>query len=75
MAPVVHGLEAKYHEQMVFSFLDIDDDDNETFKRTLGYRYQPHLFLLDAEGIIIKQWLGYVSGEELEAAFLEVLDE
>lgn len=75
MAPVVHGLEAMYHDQMDFAFLDIDDENNDTFKRSLGYRYQPHLFLLDAEGNILRQWLGFVSGEELEAAFIGVLEE
>ena len=74
MAPVVHGLEAKYIDQMNFVYLDIDDDQNAAFKRSLGFRVQPHFFLLDAEGNVIKQWLGKVSAEEFEAAFADALE-
>lgn len=73
MAPIVHGLEAKYTEQMNFVYLDIDDDRNDAFKRELAFRVQPHFVLLDAEGQIIKQWLGRVSPEEFETAFQEAL--
>ena len=73
MAPIVHGLEAKYSDQMNFVYLDIDDDRNESFKRQLGYRVQPNLFLLDGEGQILRQWLGSVPAEELEAALVEAL--
>lgn len=68
MAPVVHGLEVKYCGQVEFSYLDIDDQDTQVFKESLGFLYQPHLFLLDENGAVIAQWLGYVSGEELDAA-------
>jgi hypothetical protein len=73
MAPIVHGLEAQYEDRLNFVYLDIDDPDNDSFKEALEYRYQPHLFLLDAEGKVLKQWLGRVSGEELEAALKEGL--
>lgn len=64
----MHGLEQQYGEQIDFIYLDIDDARNDDFKRQLGYRVQPHLFLLDGDGTVIGQWLGLVSGEELEAA-------
>jgi hypothetical protein len=67
----VHGLEAKYGSQVNFIYLDIDDPDIDQFKRQLGYRYQPHLFLVDEAGNMIKQWVGRVTGEELEQAILE----
>ena len=73
MAPVVHGLEAKYTSQMNFVYLDIDDSRNDTFKQSLGYVYQPHIFLLDGNGNIIEQWVGFVSGETLEAAITNAL--
>lgn len=68
MAPVVHGLEQKYAGQIRFVYLDIDDPVTATFKRQLGYRVQPHLFLLDGDGIVIREWLGFVDGEELDQA-------
>jgi hypothetical protein len=69
----VHGLEAEYGSQVNFVYLDIDDRDTEPFKQELGYRYQPHLFLVDADGNIIQQWVGRVSGDELERAILASL--
>ncbi len=66
----MHGLEQQYGDRIGFVYLDIDDSRTDDFKRQLGYRYQPHLFLLDGEGNITQQWLGFVTQEELEAALL-----
>jgi len=68
MAPVVHGLEQRWDGRVVFVYLDIDDPRTDEFKRQLGYLYQPHLFLLDGEGEILQQWVGFVEGAQLEAA-------
>jgi thiol-disulfide isomerase/thioredoxin len=72
MAPVVHGLEQEWGEQIRFVYLDIDDPRTDPFKEALGYRVQPHFFLLDAEGRAVEQWLGPVSPEELTSAFLSL---
>jgi hypothetical protein len=66
----VHGLEAEYGEQINFVYLDIDDQANGPFKQQLGYRYQPHLFLIDGAGTVLQQWVGQVAGDQLEAAIL-----
>ncbi len=58
MAPVVHRLESDFAGQVKFSYLDIDDPATERFKKALGYRVQPHIFLLDASGNILGQWVG-----------------
>ena len=68
MAPIVHGLEAEYDDRMNFVYLDIDDPANDPFKEALLYRLQPHIFLLDENGKIIKHWLGYVKEQDLRAA-------
>lgn len=72
MAPIVHGLEAEYTPDITFEYLDIDDPRNDRFKRLLGYRYQPHYFLLDGEGEIIQTWVGRVGADEFRAAFNDV---
>lgn len=69
----MHGLEAEYADRIIFSYLDIDDPANDEFKQQLGYRYQPHLFLLDADGNVLDQWVGPVKREELEMAFQDAL--
>jgi hypothetical protein len=68
----VHGLENTWGDRINFVYLDIDDGRTEAFKRRLGYRVQPHMFLLDGQGNVVNQWLGYVEGETLEAALLEI---
>lgn len=71
MAPIVHGLEVEFHNQVDFVYLNIEDSANDPFKSQLGYRYQPHFFLLDGDGEILQQWLGPVSEGELRQALEE----
>ena len=75
MAPVVHGLEAEYYDQVKFTFLDVDDPANDEFKRILGFRGQPQFFLLDENGEIIQQWFGSVSAESFRTTFGEALNQ
>lgn len=69
----MHGLGAQYADRMVFTYLDIDDPNNATLKQTLGFRVQPQFVLLDGEGQILKQWLGFVDKEDFARAFDEAL--
>ena len=65
----MHGLEIEWQDEIDFVYIDIDDPRAEELKRELGYRVQPHVFLLDGEGTVLQQWFGFVAAEELEAAF------
>ena len=69
----MHGLEAQYGQQINFVYLDIDDTRTDELKRQLGYRYQPHIFLLNADGSIREQWVGFVDSATLESAFQSAL--
>lgn len=73
MAPMVHGLEAKYFGKIQFSYLDADDPNTFDFQRTLGFRYQPEVYLLDGNGNVLKKWVGYTSEQEFEAEFAKYL--
>lgn len=73
MAPIVHGLEAKYFGRIKFSYLDADDPQTFEFQQALGFRYQPELYLLDAKGTLLKKMVGYQSEQDLESAFTEFL--
>jgi thioredoxin-related protein len=75
MAPIVHGLESQYSDRMNFVYLDIDDPATNEFKQALGYRVQPHFFLLDGEGNVLMQWLGAVSEDELAMEFESALNQ
>jgi hypothetical protein len=75
MAPMVHGLEAKYFGRIKFAFLDADDPSTNKFQSALGFVYQPELYLLDADGNVIKKWVGYTSQEDLEAEFAKSLNQ
>jgi hypothetical protein len=73
MAPMVHGLEAKYFGKIKFTYLDADDANTFDFQRALGFRYQPEIYLLDAEGNVLQKWVGFTSEEEFESAFAQYL--
>lgn len=66
---MVHGLEAEYFGKVKFSYLDADDPNTDEFQRTLGFYYQPELYLLDANGNVLKKFIGFTSREDLTAEF------
>ncbi len=69
MAPMVHGLEAKYYGKIKFAYLDADDPRTQDFQKTLGFVYQPEIYLLDASGNVLKKWVGYTTQEQFEGEF------
>jgi hypothetical protein len=72
---MVHGLEAKYLGRIKFSFLDADDSRTEGFQRALGFQYQPEIYLLDANGNVLKKWVGFTSEQDFESVFAQVLSQ
>jgi len=68
---MVHGLEAKYFGKIKFTYLDADDPLTQDFQRTLGFYYQPEVYLLDAQGNILQKWVGYTSQEDFEEVFAQ----
>ena len=73
MAPMVHGLEAKYYGKIKFAFLDADDSQTAEFQQALGFYYQPEFYLLDANGNVLKKFVGYVPQEDFEAEFAKYI--
>jgi thioredoxin-like negative regulator of GroEL len=73
MAPMVHGLEAEYSGKIKFSFLDADDPNTDAFQRTLGFAYQPELYLLDADGNVLEQFIGFTTEDQLRNTFNQYL--
>jgi len=71
MAPMVHGLEAKYFGRIKFTYLDADDPLTRDFQQTLGFHYQPEIYLLDANGNLLQKWVGYTSEQEFESVFAQ----
>jgi thioredoxin-like negative regulator of GroEL len=69
MAPMVHGLEAKYFGRIQFTYLDADDRNTQTFQQQLGFYYQPEVYLLDEDGNVLKKWVGFTSEQEFEEEF------
>ena len=74
MAPMVHGLEAKYFGKIQFSYLDADDPNTFDFQRTLGFRYQPEIYLIDGNGNLLKKWVGYTTAEQFEEEFAKYVN-
>jgi thioredoxin-related protein len=74
MAPMVHGLEAKYFGKIKFTYLDADDPNTREFQRALGFNYQPEFYLLDGQGNLLQKLVGYVSQDQFEATFAQYLE-
>ena len=67
MAPIVHGLEAKYSSEVHFTYLDIDDPATEQFRSALGFSgFRPHIFLLGPDGEVLQEWMGYTEADQIE---------
>lgn len=71
MAPMVHGLEAKYFGKIIFSYLDADDPLTFDFQQALGFYYQPEIYFLDPNGRVIQKWVGSTTDTDLESVFLQ----
>lgn len=83
MAPVVHGLENKYGEDIRFIYLDIDDPDTLELQQAVHYQYRlrPYIMLLDGNGEVITDesgnkyiWIGVFPGESLDLALMNILN-
>ena len=68
---MVHRLEIDYWGQVEFIYLDIDDKNAAPYKQQFGFRYQPHLILLDGNGNVVQEFIG----ERPEAELREALDQ
>ena len=68
---MVHGLEAKYFGKIQFTYLDADDPQTLDFQRTLGFYYQPEVYLLDGDGNVLQKWAGFRSENEFESVFAQ----
>jgi len=69
MKPIVHGLEAKYEDQIGFIYLNVDNAQTEELKKALEFQYMPYFVLLDGDGNIVRQWAGSVTEAEFEEEF------
>ena len=68
---MVHGLEAKYYGKIKFSYLEISNPENQDFIKYLNFQYRPSFYLLDAEGKILNQWIGYQTQDQFEQVFAQ----
>lgn len=74
MKPIVNELESEYGTQIEFVPVNIDDPNSAQLKQQYGFRYQPHFLLVDANGEVIEEWLGYTDAAFFEQTFATVLE-
>ncbi len=74
MKPIVNGLENEYGTQIEFVPVNIDDEASAALKQQYSFRYQPHFLLVDANGEVIEEWLGYTDPELFEQAFAAIVE-
>jgi len=73
MKPVVHGLESDYWGQIDFVYLDHSDPINQEMMQRYNFVWRPLFILVDAEGIEIQRWFGFVGEENFRTAFDNLL--
>ncbi|MCX6059782.1 MAG: hypothetical protein NTW69_16730 [Chloroflexi bacterium] len=73
MAPMVHGLESEYSGKIKFAFLDADDPNTDSFQSDLGFYSQPEFYLVNADGKVLKKFIGYVSEDDFRNTFAQYL--
>lgn len=66
MAPIVHGLERQYSNEIDFVFLDVSDPVTRAARERFGFETTPHFFLLAADGRVLREHVGRIPREELE---------
>jgi thioredoxin-related protein len=71
MAPMVHGLEAKYFGKIKFSYLEISNPQTADFRKYLGFEVRPSFYLLDAKGKLLHEWIGYQTQDQFEQVFAQ----
>jgi thiol-disulfide isomerase/thioredoxin len=68
MAPIVKGVQDEYAGRVNFVFLDIDNPATEGLKHQLHFQTEPEFILLDGQGKVLKEWVGYVTVEQFRQA-------
>jgi thiol-disulfide isomerase/thioredoxin len=71
MMPALLNLQDQFGIQVNFVYLDSDDPATTEFKRALYYEpygTKPQIFLLDAQGKVLRKWKGVVPQLELQQA-------
>ena len=71
MAPMVHWLEAKYFGRIKFTYLEISNPQNKQFLDYLDFRVRPSFYLLNKDGKILHQWIGYQTQGQFEDIFTQ----
>ena len=74
MAPMVHGLEAKYFGRIKFTYLEISNPANADFINYLGFRLRPSFYLLAGDGKVLNQWIGYQTQDQFESVFAQYVN-
>ncbi len=71
--PVLKSLEEEWGRKINFAYLDVDDPLNvENIQKLSRLKVVPEVLLLDANGNIIKDWIGPPTREELISEFEKI---
>ena len=68
---MVHGFEAKYFGKIKFSYLEISNPETADFRKSLGFQIRPSFYLLDEDGKVLQEWIGYQTQDQFEEVFAQ----
>ena len=72
MVPIVQGLETRYHDQMMFQFLNIDTDGKSLFD-SMGLRGNPIFLILQTDGTVVYKGYGKLPELSLDGAIRKAI--
>ena len=73
MRPVVHGLEQRYGDRVAFAGVDYHNRANRDLVRQYRVVGHPTFVVLDREGKVVRQFVGYTAEADLENALEEAV--
>ena len=68
MRPVVNGLEQQYGDRVAFAGVDYNNRANRELVQRYRVRGHPTFVVLDANGAVVREFVGQTAEADLEAA-------
>ncbi|MEW6189125.1 MAG: thioredoxin domain-containing protein [Actinomycetota bacterium] len=73
MAPTIKELKEKYHREVTFFTLNVDDEKTVDLAEQFAVRFIPHIVILDEEGYIVFEETGYTERKVIEQALFNAI--
>lgn len=73
MRPVVNGLQQRYSDRVAFAGVDFYNRSNRGLVQQYRVLGHPTIVVLDQDGKVVKQFVGYTSEADMDAALRQAI--